>query len=65
MSQAEYRRINYAKVLEANRRSNQKRKEERWREAHPTKPDTIVAIGYADRQIENSLKLAGKVRTEL
>ena len=65
MSQAEYRRVNYAKVLEANRRSNKKRKEERWKQAHPTKPDTIVAIGYADRQMAASLKMAGKVNTEL
>ena len=65
MSQAEYRRVNYAKVLEANRRSNKKRKEERWKREHPTKPDTIVAIGYADRQMAASLKMAGKVKTEL
>ena len=29
------------------------------------KPDTIVAIGYADRQREQTLKMVGKVRTEL
>lgn len=29
------------------------------------KPDTIVAIGYADRQREATLKMVGKVRTEL
>ena len=27
--------------------------------------DTIVAIGYADRQMEATLKLAGRVNTEL
>ena len=29
------------------------------------KPDTIVAIGYAERQIANSLNRAGKENTEL
>ena len=29
------------------------------------KTDNIIAIGYAERQIAASLKLAGKVRTEL
>ena len=29
------------------------------------KPDTIVAIGYAERQMARSLEMAGKVRTEL
>lgn len=29
------------------------------------KPDTIVAIGYADRQRAATLAMAGKVRTEL
>ena len=27
--------------------------------------DTIVAIGYADRQMAETLQMAGKVRTEL
>ena len=35
------------------------------RQKHEAKPDTIVAIGYADRQIEETLKMVGKVRTEL
>ena len=29
------------------------------------KPDTIVAIGYADRQREQTLAMAGKVKVEL
>ena len=29
------------------------------------KKDTIVAIGYADRQMQKTLKLVGKVNTEL
>lgn len=34
-------------------------------EVYVPKPDTIVAIGYAERQIADSLAKAGKVRTEL
>lgn len=30
-----------------------------------SKPDTIVAIGYAERQIANSLERAGRINTEL
>lgn len=29
------------------------------------KPDTIVAIGYAERQMAETLKMAGKVNTKL
>ena len=29
------------------------------------KPDTIIAIGYADRQIAETLRMAGRVNTEL
>ena len=41
-----------------------------YRETHyakrnTPKQDTIVAIGYADRQMAASLKMAGKVNTEL
>lgn len=61
----EYRRKNYAAVLETNRRCMAKRREERMREKDPPKPDTIVAIGYAERQIAETLKKAGRVNTEL
>ena len=61
----EYRKENYAAVLETNRRCMAKRREEREMEKHPPKPDTIVAIGYAERQMAETLKMAGKVRTEL
>ena len=64
-SQLEYRKKNYSRVLETNRRSMEKRKEERRLKRNPPKQDTIVAIGYADRQMQKSLKMAGKVRTEL
>jgi hypothetical protein len=42
-----------------------KRRDERIRERNTPKQDTIVAIGYADRQMAASLKMAGKVNTEL
>lgn len=61
----EYRKENYAAVLENNRRSMAKRREERMRSQDPPKEDTIVAIGYAERQREATLKLAGRVKTEL
>ncbi len=61
----EYRRKNYAAVLETNRRRMAKRREERMREKNPSKPDTIVAIGYAERQRAETLAMAGKVKTEL
>ena len=61
----EYRKSHYANVLANNRRYMAKRREERKQQANPPKPDTIVAIGYADRQMEETLKMAGKVRTEL
>ena len=61
----EYRQKNYAAVLETNRRCMAKRREERMREKNPPKQDTIVAIGYAERQREATLKMAGRVKTEL
>ena len=61
----EYRKENYAAVLETNRRSMAKRREEKKHKENPPKKDTIVAIGYAERQREATLKMAGKVRTEL
>ncbi len=61
----EYRKKNYAAVLETNRRCMAKRREERMRSQEPPKPDTIVAIGYADRQRAETLAMAGKVKTEL
>lgn len=61
----EYRKENYAAVLETNRRCMAKRREERMREKEPPKPDTIIAIGYADRQREQTLKMVGKVKVTL
>lgn len=61
----EYRKTHYAALLESNRKSMAKKRKEREQEKNPPKPDTIVAIGYAERQREATLKMAGKVRTEL
>lgn len=59
----EYRSTHYAKVLETNRRCMAKRREEQ-RQAERRK-DNIIAIGYADRQMAETLKMAGGVKTEL
>lgn len=61
----EYRKTHYAALLETNRRSMAKKRKEREQEKQPPKKDTIVAIGYAERQREATLKLAGRVKTEL
>lgn len=62
LNQLDYRMKNYAKVLEGNKRLM---KEKRDAERYKPKPDTIIAIGYAERQIADSLKKAGKVNTKL
>ena len=64
-SQTKWREKNYAHVIEANRRAMAKKRKEREQEKRPPKKDTIVAIGYADRQRAETLKLAGRVNTEL
>lgn len=61
----ECRKTHYAALLETNRRSMAKRRKEREMEKQPPKQDTIVAIGYAERQREATLKMAGRVKTEL
>jgi hypothetical protein len=48
---------------QARKRQFMRRK--RSPEEYTPKPDTIVAIGYAERQMEATLKLAGRVKTEL
>lgn len=37
-------------------------KQNRW---YRPKPDTIVAIGYAERQMQQSLEMAGKIKVTL
>lgn len=58
----EYQMRNYAQVLEGNRKYMARTRAE---ETVEPKPDTIVAIGYADRQKEQTLKMVGKVKVEL
>ena len=60
----EYRKNNYARVLENNRRTMKARRE---REKHETdsKQDTLVAIGYAERQRAQTLQMVGKIKVEL
>ena len=65
LNRIEYRQRNYGRVLENNRRAMEKRRAKRYLVEHPPKEDTLVAIGYADRQREQTLRMAGKVRTEL
>ena len=65
LNRIEYRRKNYGRVLENNRRAMEKRRAERYLAEHPPKEDTIVAIGYAERQMADSLAKAGKVKVEL
>lgn len=61
----EYRKKNYAAVLATNRRSMAKKREEKKHKENPPKKDTIVAIGYAERQMADTLRKAGKVKVEL
>lgn len=58
--QIRWHKENHEKSLEINR--NYMR---RIREKTPAKKDTIVAIGYADRQREKTLAMVGKVKVEL
>lgn len=46
-------------------REHNRRYMKRIREERAAKADTIIAIGYADRQMEATLKMAGRVKTEL
>ena len=41
------------------------REENKLEGPHVRKPDTIVAIGYAERQMATSLKMAGKGKPEV
>ena len=52
-------------VYKARKLEYMRRRRERESEAYQPKPDTIIAIGYADRQIAETLRMAGRVNTEL
>jgi uncharacterized OB-fold protein len=60
-------KANYASIQEKNRSQKKQIREEelKIREPHKPKPDTIVAIGYADRQRAETLKMVGRVKAEL
>ncbi len=62
LNRLEYRERNYAKVLEDNRRAMRERRDKKRQKE---KPDTIVAIGYAERQMAATLEKAGRIKTEL
>lgn len=52
-------------VYKARKLEYMRRRRERESEAYQPKPDTIVAIGYADRQRAQTLQMVGKVKVEL
>ena len=59
-------KANYTRVMEENRKQKEEIKaSEKLDEPHKPKPDTIVAIGYADRQRKQTLEMVGKVKVEL
>ena len=55
-------RKDYQEYLEKKRQYN---RETRHPEQYKRKPDTIVAIGYAERQMAKTLESVGKIKTEL
>ena len=62
LAQKAYREKNYEKVLKGNRERARRRNEEKL---NPTKKDTLIAIGYAERQRAATLELVGKIKVEL
>lgn len=46
-------------------RKRQREEARMLKESRKPKPDTIVAIGYADRQRAETLKMVGRVKVEL
>lgn len=64
--QRDWYKANYASAQERRRDQAKRIKEEnKVDEPHQPKPDTIVAIGYADRQRQETLKMAGRINTKL
>ena len=57
--QREYRRNHFAEVRE---RKRERRHKKQHPELYTTKPDNIVAIGYAERQMAQTLEMVGKVK---
>ncbi len=48
--------------MENKEKANEQRRMQRLMRNIEIKPDTIVAIGYAERQMAETLKMAGKVK---
>ena len=46
-------------------RTNKRAYKKKPKPVYVPKPDTIVAIGYADRQREKTLAMVGKIKVEL
>lgn len=44
---------------------NERQNERRAKKRRPKKEDTIVAIGYAERQMAKTLDMVGKINVEL
>ena len=57
----EWHKKNHTRTLEANRNYMRRMRED----VPDPKEDTIVAIGYAERQREQTLKMVGKIKVEL
>ena len=64
LNQVEYRKRHYERVLANNRRTMKERRERKKQEKAQQK-DTLIAIGYAERQREQTLKMVGRVKVEL
>ena len=64
LNQTEYRKRNYERVLANNRRTMKERRERKKQEKAQRK-DTLIAIGYAERQREQTLQMVGRVKVEL
>lgn len=58
-------KLNGEGVYKARKLEYMRRRRERTSEVNQPKPDTIVAIGYAERQKAETLRMAGRVNTEL
>ena len=52
-------------VYKARKLEYMRRRRERTSEVNQPKPDTIIAIGYAERQREQTLNMVGRVKVEL
>lgn len=64
MNWKDYQMRHYGEILEGNRRCMARKRAEQ-RAAEAAKRDTIIAIGYAERQMAKSLEMAGKVKVDL